>query len=75
MITANAADFAAALPDGGRLAGLDAGTKTIGLATCDAGWSFAELCEQLAEQGELAPTKAASWLKQWISDGLLQRRV
>ncbi len=34
-------DFAAALPDGGRLAGLDAGTKTIGLATCDAGWSFA----------------------------------
>ncbi len=33
--------FAAALPDGGRLAGLDVGTKTIGLATCDAGWSFA----------------------------------
>lgn len=45
------------------------------LGMCDAGWSFAELCEQLAEQGELAPTKAASWLKQWISDGLLQRRV
>ena len=35
------AGFAAALPDGGRLAGLDVGTKTIGLATCDAGWSFA----------------------------------
>ena len=35
------AELAAALPDGGRLAGLDAGTKTIGLATCDAGWSFA----------------------------------
>ena len=35
------AAFAAALPDGGRLAGLDVGTKTIGLATCDAGWSFA----------------------------------
>ena len=41
MIAANAAEFAAALPDGGRLAGLDAGTKTIGLATCDTGWSFA----------------------------------
>jgi putative Holliday junction resolvase len=41
LITAVVADFAALLPDGGRLAGLDAGTKTIGLATCDAGWSFA----------------------------------
>ncbi len=41
MIAPTPADFAAALPDGGRLAGLDAGTKTIGLATCDAGWAFA----------------------------------
>ena len=41
MITATAADFAAALPDGGRLAGLDVGTRTIGVALCDAGWSFA----------------------------------
>ncbi len=41
MIATTAADFAAMLPDGGRLAGLDPGTKTIGLATCDAGWSFA----------------------------------
>jgi putative Holliday junction resolvase len=41
LITAVVAEFAALLPDGGRLAGLDAGTKTIGLATCDAGWSFA----------------------------------
>ena len=41
MIATSAADFAAVLPHGGRLAGLDAGTKTIGLATCDAGWSFA----------------------------------
>jgi putative Holliday junction resolvase len=35
------ADFRAALPSGGRLAGLDVGTRTIGVATCDAGWSFA----------------------------------
>jgi len=41
MITTSAPDFAAALPLGGRLAGLDVGTKTIGIALCDAGWSFA----------------------------------
>jgi putative Holliday junction resolvase len=48
VITASAAEFAAALPDGGRLAGLDAGTKTIGLATCDAGWSFASAHSTIA---------------------------
>jgi putative holliday junction resolvase len=41
LIIGSSADFAALLPDGGRLAGLDAGTRTIGLATCDAGWGFA----------------------------------
>jgi putative Holliday junction resolvase len=41
VITANPSEFAAALPDGGKLAGLDVGTKTIGLAICDAGWHFA----------------------------------
>jgi putative holliday junction resolvase len=41
VITTSPAEFAAALPDAGRLAGLDAGTRTIGLATCDAGWSYA----------------------------------
>jgi putative holliday junction resolvase len=41
MITLSASDFAALLPTGGRLAGLDVGTKTIGVALCDAGWSFA----------------------------------
>ena len=41
MIAAGAAEFAQGLLGGGRLAGLDAGTRTIGLATCDAGWSFA----------------------------------
>ncbi|MGB3806145.1 MAG: Holliday junction resolvase RuvX [Erythrobacter sp.] len=33
--------FADALPDGGVLLGLDLGTRTIGTATCDAGWRFA----------------------------------
>ena len=41
MITAVAAEFRALLPEGGRLLGLDVGTKTIGTALCDAGWSFA----------------------------------
>lgn len=41
MITGSARDFASALPDAGKLAGLDVGTKTIGLAVCDARWSFA----------------------------------
>ena len=37
----DAAGFREALTSGGRLAGLDVGTRTIGIATCDAGWSFA----------------------------------
>lgn len=41
MITLSAAEFRDALPVGGRLIGLDVGTKTIGTALCDAGWSFA----------------------------------
>ena len=41
MITTSPTDFAAALADGGKLAGLDVGTKTIGLAICDPGWHFA----------------------------------
>ena len=40
LITNSISEFAAAVPHG-RLAGLDVGTKTIGLAACDAGWSFA----------------------------------
>jgi len=36
LITAEVAEFAAALPDGGKLGGLDVGTRTIGLAICDA---------------------------------------
>ena len=41
MITSSTTDFRATLPEGGRLIGLDVGTKTIGTALCDAGWSFA----------------------------------
>lgn len=41
VIFTDARGFAEALPDGGALLGLDLGTKTIGTATCDAGWRFA----------------------------------
>lgn len=41
MIMTSAADYVAALPQAGKLAGLDVGTKTIGLAICDAQWHFA----------------------------------
>ena len=34
-------DLREALPQGGVLLGLDTGTKTIGVALCDAGWRFA----------------------------------
>lgn len=45
MITGDKAAFRAALPMGGRLIGLDVGTKTIGTALCDAGWSIASAAE------------------------------
>ena len=47
LITTSAAEFAEALPDGGKLAGLDVGTRTIGLAVCDAGWHFAGPAETI----------------------------
>ena len=47
LITPSPAEFAGALPDGGKLAGLDVGTRTIGLAVCDAGWSFAGPAETI----------------------------
>ena len=41
LITTDRSEFRASLPSGGRLIGLDVGTKTVGTALCDAGWSFA----------------------------------
>jgi putative Holliday junction resolvase len=48
LVTSSREDFRAALPVGGRLMGLDVGTKTIGLALCDAGWSIASPAHVLA---------------------------
>ncbi|WP_394731107.1 Holliday junction resolvase RuvX [Altererythrobacter sp. GH1-8] len=48
LITDSASAFGEALPDGGALIALDLGTKTIGIATCDAGWRFASPGKTLA---------------------------
>lgn len=40
-MTINPEEFRACLPGGGRLMALDVGSKTMGVAFCDAGWSFA----------------------------------
>ncbi len=41
LVTTDRVAFREALPQGGRLIGMDVGTKTIGLALCDAEWSIA----------------------------------
>lgn len=41
LMTSSTSEFATALPNGGKLLGLDVGTKTIGISICDAGWHFA----------------------------------
>ena len=58
MITEDRTEFRAALPEGGRLLGLDVGTKTIGTALCDAGWSFASPAE-LIRRTKFTADKAA----------------
>jgi putative Holliday junction resolvase len=57
LITTSAAEFRDALPDGGVLIGLDIGSKTIGTAFCDAGWSFASPAE-LIVRSKFAKDKA-----------------
>lgn len=58
MITTDSATFAAALPNAGRLLGLDVGTKTIGTALCDAQWSFASPAD-LIRRTKFTADKAA----------------
>ncbi|WBO24081.1 Holliday junction resolvase RuvX [Sphingomonas abietis] len=47
MITASTPEFREGLPQAGRLAGLDVGTKTIGLAYCDSQWTIATPAETI----------------------------
>lgn len=65
MITTHAAEFRAALPSGGRLIGLDVGTKTIGTAFCDAGWSFATAAKTI-KRTKFGADKAA--IEQLVRD-------
>jgi putative Holliday junction resolvase len=58
LITEDAGEFRAALPEGGVLMGLDLGTQTIGTAFCDAGWSFASAAKTLP-RGKFARDLAA----------------
>ena len=58
LITEQAADFRAALPEGGALLGLDLGTQTIGTAFCDKGWRFASAGKTLP-RGKFARDCAA----------------
>lgn len=58
LITLDRAAFAQALPEGGRLLGLDTGTQTIGLALCDAGWHIASPAHTLKRR-KFAQDKAA----------------
>jgi len=58
MILENAREFADLLPEGGVLLGLDPGTKTVGVATCDAGWRFAT-AGKTVPRGKFGPLKAA----------------
>ncbi|OQW44177.1 MAG: crossover junction endodeoxyribonuclease RuvA [Proteobacteria bacterium SG_bin5] len=59
MLPTTALDaFRAALPQGGRLLGLDVGTKTIGTALCDAEWHFASPA-QLIRRTKFTADKAA----------------
>ena len=58
IVTTEAPAFRAALPAGGALIGLDLGTKTIGTALCDAGWSFASPAD-LIRRTKFTADKAA----------------
>lgn len=58
MITTDRRAFREALPVGGRLIGLDVGTKTIGTALCDAEWHFASPAE-LIRRTKFSADKAA----------------
>jgi len=59
LIYLAAADFAAAVP-AGRLGGLDVGTRTIGLATCDSSWSFSTPAETIRRSKFAADLAALS---------------
>ena len=72
LVTLSPAEFAAALPLGGKLGALDVGTRTIGLALCDAGWHFAGPAETIRRKKftqDLASLRA--WIEREAIAGLV----
>ncbi len=67
MVVTDTAEFAALLPERGRLIGLDVGTKTIGTALCDAMWTIASPAD-LIRRRKFGADKAAL-------DALIARQV
>jgi len=57
LVTESAIEFREALGDGGALLALDLGTRTIGIATCDARWTFATAGKTL-ERGKFTRDRA-----------------
>lgn len=55
-----------------RYRSLDRAEATALCGMAEEGWSFGELCAQLSEYAEQAPLQAATWLRQWLNDGLLR---
>lgn len=64
LLTTDADLFAAALPDLGRLLGMDVGTRTTGLATSSADWRFASARDSL-KRGK--PRDDLAWLAQFAA--------
>jgi putative holliday junction resolvase len=58
MIFEQVSDFRDALSEGGVLIGLDVGSKTIGTAFCDAGWTFASPAD-LIKRSKFSKDKVA----------------
>lgn len=58
ILTTDRAAFRDALPQGGRLIGMDVGTKTIGIALCDAGWTIASPAHTVS-RGKFSKDKVA----------------
>lgn len=72
IVTADRAVFRETLPHGGRLIGLDVGTKTIGLALCDAEWSIASPAHTVS-RGKFTKDKIAlaAFMEQQLVRGVV----
>ncbi|WP_230187776.1 Holliday junction resolvase RuvX [Sphingobium sp. CECT 9361] len=72
MITADRNAFRDALPDGGRLIGMDVGTKTVGLALCDSQWVIASPAHTIT-RGKFSKDKAtiATFMAQQFVKGIV----